>query len=171
MLKDLALSLLKNKWTYIISMFVLLGYFAYSQYIEKERLEHLNVVLVQNEKALKDSLFNQADSIQTLTIFVRDLNSDKKRLKKEYIALETKYQLLVNSIKDSGQVVGELKDSIATTKFSGKQFIVNYAGRTDYNLKTDSSKWKINITFDEIKAKSEIIFEDSSKLWRIKTHR
>jgi hypothetical protein len=130
-------------------------------------LEHQNVVLTQNRTALEDLVTKKADSIQALTVSVQNLNIDKERAKRSYNALETKYETLVHSVKDSGGSSVTTKDSIATIPFEGKQYIAHYSGKVKYNIPKDTATWNIDIAFDTIKTQSNLVYEDS--LWKIRT--
>lgn len=167
MVSEILVTLLKNKWTYIIVAFAILGWFAYSQYNENQQLIHNNVVLAQNEQALKDSLEKTADSVQTLAVFVEDLNDDKTTTENQYNILKTKYELLVDSVRESGTVEVVETDSTITTPFEGKKHIARYKGETVVNINTKQAEWSLDITFDPINTKA-VVFSEEGR-WKIKT--
>lgn len=164
--------LLKNKWTYIILVFLGIVYFAWNQYNKAQQLEFAKTELVQNQQAYQDSLQKARDSVQTTAIFVKNLNDENNKLKEfkgKYIILYNKYNLLVEAMADSGNGQTNVTDSVATVQFSGTKSIVSYKGKTEYNLFSRTSTWNLGLEFEPINIISQAYYDDSTHLWSIRT--
>jgi uncharacterized membrane protein len=169
MFDSVILGLLKNKWTWIILIAIVLGIWVYNLYQENQRLQFQNDVHRQNEQALKDSLDRHKDSIQVLAAKVADLNNESSDWKNKYVAIKTKYEIAIDSLIDHGDGITETTDSTARVVFAGSRGIATYSGWTLANVKTKESSWDIGITFADILAQSEIFRDKTDDLWKIKT--
>lgn len=167
-------SLLKSPWMWVAIIIVGLSYYAYGLYLAKQELEHQNQVRRQNIAALEDSLTKKADSIQTMVLFVRDLNTQLKdkdselaAWKNKYRILNTKYQIVLVAIRDTGETQGTIDSGFAITTFQGTKFFAHYQGKTIFDLRTQIAEWELDLQFDDINTESDVFLEDS--LWKIQT--
>jgi hypothetical protein len=129
----------------------------------------------QNVEFLKDSINKLVDSIQVTTVKIVDLNNENNDLIKENKILITKYKLILDSLKLSNTTsVVFNEDSIGKyviASFSGKKSIVNFDGYTKTYLTPLATKstYVLNLSFDPIYTNSELLFNDTTKLFYIKT--
>jgi len=170
------LTLLKNKTvlTVLATVIVIggIGYGIYSLYQQNQQLKAQLAQLTQEYFATGDSLSKTRDSVQVLTTFVRDLNTDKELWKKRYIAVKDKYDILIATTIDTGSApidtAGGIPDTIKVA-FIGKKGIVNYNGMTYYIWNSQTKAWSITITIDSITIVSEIFKDAADGLYKIKT--
>ena len=177
MIWSLIFNLLKNKWFWIISLMLVVSYFAYNLYTENQQLKFESAKSKQNELAYLDSLNKAKDSIQVIASYVADLNqkvlntsTENKKVNNEIHALKAKYEIAIDSInilnkKTKGYIIG---DSVIVP-FEGKQIIATYTGNTLMNIKTKESTYSLKILFDDIDTRSELFLDESDNMWKMRT--
>ena len=142
---------------------ILYGYFQISN-LKATIQEQKNTIVInkQNEEAYKNQISMKDDSLQDYAIYVTDLQKDIKDTKKQYVLLEQKYKLLVNSVsvKDSNANV-VYEDSIITVKFEGKKGKVEYSGDTKYYVETKEGTYSIEIKVDPSNIVSSVYVDSS----------
>jgi cell division protein FtsB len=160
--------------TFLIS-FVAAVVFGYLYFNEKFNHATDNQLNFQRYNGLQDQMNQKADSVQTLSIQVSDLNSqiDKERAKKGYwMAVASEYRAFIDSMKLSGEggsSSGEDSSGIYyRVKFDGKKYFVSYVGETKYYPQSKSSIWNLVLAFDTIDIVSDL-YKDTDNLWKIRT--
>jgi hypothetical protein len=153
-----------------ISILVLaFGVWIYNLYQDNKRLQLEKDKFEQNAQALKDSISVMADSLTVTTSFVRDLNNKLDKKTKDYIALQSKYEVVVKKLHVHDTTTSIVTDSTVKVEFSGEQNIVKYNGYTLYDLLHKKSSYELTLSFDPIAVQSEI-FKDKDEKWKIRTY-
>jgi len=163
--------LLLNKWTWIIIAVIAASIYVYGVVQENRELRAENEKRQQNEAAVQDSLFKMKDSVQTLAVKVGNLQSEVGELNGDYVAVNTKYQIALDTIKElrkrgTSKVIG---DSIGIVEFHGTKGIATYDVRTEINVKSNENNYSIEIAFADIETQSTLYYDDADKLWKIRT--
>jgi len=158
---------------FIILILICIGSWFYSIYKENKQLKYDKIVLTQNNEALRDEFTKSKDSIQIMTAYVKELNENKVNSKKQYQALNEKYQISLDTIKilreKLGKAIIDSSKKIIVVPFSGKKSIASYSGYTEYNWLTFDTYYSLEINFDEIVFESKLIKDKSDNLWKIET--
>jgi len=171
------LGLLKNKWTWIIVAFVVLVSIGYSYYKEYQNLRVQHQITRQNLQAATDSLTKLRDTVQTLTIFVGDLNEKNSDLEERYRKKDNEYRILYNRYDiaiDRIEVLNQIAKTICTDStlesiFNGKHFLGTYDGKVIFNKDSCTSTVSLNVAFDPIDVRSEVYFDETDELWKVRT--
>ena len=164
-------TLLKSKWTWIAIGVITLGIWVYSLYAQNQQLQAEKRALQQNTAFVADSLNKKVDSLQTIAVKVGDIQSKATEWKNKYLAVSTKYQISLDTISilkkrvDSVQVVGDT----VTVPFEGTQGIASYKGQTEANIRTKQGTHSIRIAFSEVETQSVLFYDETAKLWKIRT--
>lgn len=129
------------------------------------------LILNQNEQSLKDEINMKADSIQDFAIRVFDLQNLNKDSEKKYTILKSKYKILIDSIQvlNRPATVDTSGNTIIIT-FNGRKGKIWYNGSTTYFKIKANSTYSINVGADPIEIRSELYFDDSSKIIRNKIY-
>lgn len=153
----------------ILSGLLILGLgLGYKLYLENQALKIKNQIEVQNRAALEDSLKIQAGKMTEITSFVKNLQTDLSKAKKQNIALQINNQMLIDSIQIlKRNAHTESTDSTITVSFDGTEKIVKFDGWTMTNLKSMTSEWGLNMNFLPIDTRSELFQEN--EIWKIRT--
>lgn len=170
------LNLIQNKWFWIILLILGFGYWTYNLYAENQRLKYEKAKTEQNVQAEKDLLTKARDSLQTMAASVENLNQkngtladENNKTKNEYRALKARYDIAIANINAGGVGKTACTDSVDTVKFSGKKDIASFSGQTITQLKTCTSTWNLDISFDAIDVRSQLYFDETDNLWKMKT--
>ena len=171
------LGLLKNKWTWIILLFIIAVSWGYSFYKDYQNLRAEHQVVRQNLQASNDSLMKVRDTVQVLTIFVSDLNSKNSDLEEQYRKKDSEYRILYNRYDiaiDRIRILNQIAQTICTDStlksiFAGKHLIGTYSGEVLFNKDSCSSTVSLDVEFDPIDVRSEVIFDDKDSLWKVRT--
>lgn len=171
MFDQLLLTIVKSKYTWIaLGIALVVGSFYYL-YSENRRLEAEKRELQQNTAFVADSLSKMKDSVQTLAVKVGNLQNESKTWKDKYIAVNTRYQISLDTIKVLKQKVDSIKvvGDTVTVPFDGTQGIASYKGQTEANIRTKQGTHSIQISFADIETQSALFFDEKDKLWKIRT--
>ena len=173
MFDKLFLTLIKSKFTWIALAILAVGITMYSLYTQNQNLKAEKMKLNQNITAYADSVNKQRDSIQTIAASVQNLNVEKDTWKDKYVAVQNRYDIAiknVNVLAESLKHVTVIGDSIVQVPFSGKQGIAAFSGQTSGNVKSQMGNLDfLKLMFDPIDIRSMLVFNDSTKLWEIRT--
>jgi len=173
MFDKLFLTILKSKYTWIVAAILAVAITIGSLYVQNRDLQAGIQTAKQNYAALADSSSKQRDSIQIMAVAVENLNAQKDTWKDKYVAVQSKYDLSINTINilnDKLTHINVVGDSIATVPFEGKQGIVSYKGQTTANVKSQMGKLDfLTLGMDVVDFESMLVFNDLTKLWEYRT--
>lgn len=150
-----------------ILVIVCITFYIQNQILTQENIDKENKILVfnQNEQAYKDKLKQKADSIQQYALFVRTLQNENTKLKKEYTIIETRFNLLQDSlsvVNDSAN--GSMIGDTVTVKFNGHKNGYYYEGSTFYSLSNNSAWYNIFIKKDPVNIYNKIYLDETNKI-------
>jgi len=172
MFDNLFTTVLKWRWTWIAIALIGIGVYVYTLIQDNRELTAENATFKQNEVALQDELSKGKDSIQTLAVKVSNIQSSEKEWKNKYIAVNTKYQIALDSVRvyrawaSNVTVIG---DSIGTVPFDTTQGIAHITGETTVNIKSKVGTYSVSVAFAEIEAGSVLFYDEVDKLWKMRT--
>ncbi len=159
----------------VASSFVAYTYI--NKYNEENALKNAYAAqVVQNDSAYINMLNQKNDTIQTLAVNVKNLNSDvsKKDIEKGYWKLlASTYKVKLDSVQQHGTgIASSGKDSsgeYGQVNFSGEKGIVSYDGWTKYYFSKDAKPlWFLDLEFKQFPIYS-FLYQDVDKIWKIKS--
>jgi len=165
-------SLFKSKYTWIVLGIAIVAGMFYYLYAENRRLEAERQVLLQNNAFALDSVAKMKDSLQTLSVGIANLQSQSDEWKGKYIAISTKYQIALDTIRVLRSTAGHVEvigDTVAIVEFDTTQGIAHVQGRTEANVVTKTGTYSLNIGFSDIETQSFLFYDEADKLWKIRT--
>ena len=150
-----------------VIIFIISGLIWYTSYLNgiiKDK-ENTIKVDVQNIAALNDQMKMKADSIQNFAVFVTNLQKDNANSKNEYKILQSKYYILIDSIKVLNQPAKvDTNGNKIKVLFDGKKGKVSYDGYTIYYKETGKGTYSITIAVDSSTINSQIYLDTKNNL-------
>lgn len=158
----------------VVALIALSVYLFMANATLKDSLQFEKKLSAQNTAALEDSVHKKAEALNTMSVFVRDLNTGLAKKDSEYTILQSKYIVAIRNSHNTGKSVATTGvDSVGKfiqAAFNGKRGIATFSGWTKVypfdSLATPA--YSLDLAYDTINIKQSL-FRGLDGIWRMRS--